>query len=198
VAPLDVVIVLLLLLLGLIAFVVFGYHLLTPRLSLGPTPDQRRLARDDVPPQTAEALAADLECQLAVATVEAARWKRSAASAEAHAKDLEQRLAAVSAEAANWKRWSVIAGGRAKELEQRLTSSLADVAAWEQRAASAKARVNELAKHQFAQSLPDDRFQRLHALLARELHPDHSKTEGIERIIRTELFKTLWPQIERI
>jgi hypothetical protein len=56
----------------------------------------------------------------------------------------------------------------------------------------------ELVKHLPTQSASGDRLRQLRAVLARELHPDHIKTEGIERLIRAEMFKTLWPCIEEI
>ncbi|MFT2094174.1 hypothetical protein ACMS1Z_05725 [Acidiphilium multivorum] len=43
------------------------------------------------------------------------------------------------------------------------------------------------------------RFGRLKSLIIRELHPDGKPDAGaIERTVRTELFKHLWPEIERI
>ena len=44
----------------------------------------------------------------------------------------------------------------------------------------------------------DRRFDELRRVLARELHPDHAEADGIEKLVRAEIFKTLWPQIERI
>jgi hypothetical protein len=45
---------------------------------------------------------------------------------------------------------------------------------------------------------PDRQFKRLRALLASEFHPDHAKTDGIERLVRGEIFKTLWPKVQDI
>ena len=87
---------------------------------------------------------------------------------------------------------------RVYDLEQRLTKATAEAENWQRRAAAAEVRANDLAAAQQAQFPPDHRFKQLRALLARELHPDHSQTVGIERVIRSELFKVLWPKIEEI
>jgi hypothetical protein len=44
----------------------------------------------------------------------------------------------------------------------------------------------------------DDRFDTLRRLVARELHPDHCMGGEIEKVVRAEFFKRLWPEIERI
>jgi hypothetical protein len=98
---------------------------------------------------------------------------------------LEHQLASACDEVENWARL--------------FTSATAEAEKWKKRAVIAEARVAELAAApRPAQLTPDHRFQQLRTLLARELHPDHTKSEGIERIIRTELFKGLWPQVQKI
>jgi hypothetical protein len=87
---------------------------------------------------------------------------------------------------------------RIHALEQRLTKATAEAESWKRRAVAAETRANDLAAAQPAQLAPDHRFRQLRALLARELHPDHTKADGIERIIRSELFKSLWPEVEKI
>ena len=44
----------------------------------------------------------------------------------------------------------------------------------------------------------DDRFDALRRLVARELHPDHCAGGDIEKTVRAEFFKKLWPEIERL
>jgi hypothetical protein len=44
----------------------------------------------------------------------------------------------------------------------------------------------------------DDRFDALRRLVARELHPDHCAGGDIEKTVRAEFFKRLWPEIERL
>jgi hypothetical protein len=62
----------------------------------------------------------------------------------------------------------------------------------------AEARANDLAVARPDPLTPDRRFRQLRTLLARELHPDLTGTDGMERKIRAELFKSLWPQVEEI
>jgi hypothetical protein len=45
---------------------------------------------------------------------------------------------------------------------------------------------------------PDKRFDALRRLIAKELHPDFCGGGAIEKLIRSECFKRLWPEIERI
>lgn len=44
----------------------------------------------------------------------------------------------------------------------------------------------------------DERIEALRKLLARELHPDGTKSSPEEAALRNHLFKRLWPQIDRI
>jgi hypothetical protein len=44
----------------------------------------------------------------------------------------------------------------------------------------------------------DKRFDELRRYLAREFHPDHAKAEGIEKLVRAEIFKQVWPKVEEI
>lgn len=199
---LNFLVALLILVLGAVVFATFGYLLVYPRVGPRPTPDQGGFSQDPSSSLlTSTALVqqlSELETRLASAAAQADAWKRSSELACARAGALEQRLASVTAEAANWKRFSSIAAGRAKEAEHKLASATADLATRDQKAALSRARIEELARHQFTLSAPDDRFLQLRALLAKELHPDHTKAEGFERIIRTELFKALWPRIDEI
>lgn len=44
----------------------------------------------------------------------------------------------------------------------------------------------------------DERFSALKKIVARELHPDSDRVSNSERIIREELFKKIWSEIEKI
>ena len=44
----------------------------------------------------------------------------------------------------------------------------------------------------------DDRFDALRRLIARELHPDHCAGGDVEKAVRAEFFKRLWPEVERL
>ena len=63
---------------------------------------------------------------------------------------------------------------------------------WKERALAAEAKTGPRA------SASDTRFARVKRLVALELHPDHSQRQGIDRLVREEIFKQLWPQIAAI
>ena len=42
------------------------------------------------------------------------------------------------------------------------------------------------------------KFTRLRAIVVKSLHPDHGAGSQQERLIRGEIFKQVWPEIERI
>ena len=44
----------------------------------------------------------------------------------------------------------------------------------------------------------DRRFAALRRYLAREFHPDHSTGEGLEKLVRAEIFKKVWLVVEKI
>jgi hypothetical protein len=70
---------------------------------------------------------------------------------------------------------------------------------WKARALVAEQKVTDLTA-QLANRRPtrDDRFDALRRLVARELHPDHCTGGDIEKTVRVEFFKKLWPEIERL
>lgn len=43
-----------------------------------------------------------------------------------------------------------------------------------------------------------EKYRALKKFIAREFHPDHVRADGIERLVRTEVFKTIWAHIEDI
>jgi hypothetical protein len=45
---------------------------------------------------------------------------------------------------------------------------------------------------------PDKRFDALRRLIAKELHPDSSTGGDLDKLLRAECFKKLWPEIERL
>ena len=70
---------------------------------------------------------------------------------------------------------------------------------WKARALVAEQKLTDLTA-QLANRRPprDDRFEVLRRLVARELHPDHCMGGDIEKAVRAEFFKRLWPEIERL
>ena len=70
---------------------------------------------------------------------------------------------------------------------------------WKARALVAEQKVTDLtAQLANRRAMRDDRFDALRRLVARELHPDFCDNDGIEKLIRAEFFKRLWPEIERL
>ena len=65
---------------------------------------------------------------------------------------------------------------------------------WKVKAESARS--NKGPQHQAARE--DKRIEALRRLLARELHPDKAKSSTEEAALRAEIFKQLWPEIDRI
>ncbi|CAH2606299.1 conserved protein of unknown function (plasmid) [Rhodovastum atsumiense] len=73
---------------------------------------------------------------------------------------------------------------------------------WKERAKALATRVCEL-ESAHAESIKTDsgdrsQYRRLRSLIATEFHPDHIKVEGIEKIVRTEIFKAIWPKVQDI
>jgi hypothetical protein len=78
---------------------------------------------------------------------------------------------------------------RLKQLCQALTI--------ERDAWKARAQIRE----ETAASEPADggeKYRALKKFIAREFHPDQVRADGIERLVRTEVFKTIWAHIEEI
>ena len=70
---------------------------------------------------------------------------------------------------------------------------------WKARALTAEQKATDLdAQLASRRETRDDRFDALRRLVARELHPDFCDNGGIEKLIRAEFFKQLWPEIERL
>lgn len=126
----------------------------------------------------------DLESRIVTAMLEAERWQQRALSAEARVGDLiAYRPEDLS--------------GRMRDLQARFTAVTFENDQLQQRVTKAEARLAKLDSRPTAPT-SDYQFRRLRALLARELHPDTVPTEGVEHDIRTEIFKTVWPQVQEI
>ena len=48
------------------------------------------------------------------------------------------------------------------------------------------------------QNVSDVRYASLKRFLAKQFHPDHAPGQGIEKIVRSEIFKEIWNEIERL
>jgi hypothetical protein len=70
---------------------------------------------------------------------------------------------------------------------------------WKARALIAEQKTTDLTAQLVSRrETRDDRFDALRRLVARELHPDHCAGGDIEKTVRAEFFKKLWPEIERL
>ncbi len=87
--------------------------------------------------------------------------------------------------------------GRLRDLGKKAVAQRDE---WERRGLAAEARAQQLANGLTAAKAEraDTKFDQLRRLLAHEFHPDHAPTEGIEKIVRSEIFKGLWPKVEDI
>jgi hypothetical protein len=48
------------------------------------------------------------------------------------------------------------------------------------------------------QNVNDLRYASLKRFLAKRFHPDHAPAQGIEKIVRNEIFKEIWKEIDRL
>jgi hypothetical protein len=93
----------------------------------------------------------------------------------------------------------------AREIEQlRVRSTMIDQQreSWKVRALMAEAQLREAAaktkNHGGCQKVSDLRYPSLKRYLAKRFHPDYAPGEGIEKIVRNEIFKEIWNEIERL
>ena len=86
-----------------------------------------------------------------------------------------------------------------KRLQSAGKTVIAQREAWTARALAAEQEAMELTT-QLAGRLAtrDSRYDALRRLIARELHPDHCSGGEIEKLVRAEFFKSLWPEIEQL
>jgi hypothetical protein len=73
---------------------------------------------------------------------------------------------------------------------------------WKRRALVAEAKLVESAENMTnnggSQSVSDFRYAALKRYLAKQFHPDYAPGHGIEKIIRNEIFKEIWGEIDRL
>jgi hypothetical protein len=48
------------------------------------------------------------------------------------------------------------------------------------------------------QNVSDLRYASLKRYLAKQFHPDYAPGQGIEKIVRNEIFKQIWSEIDRL
>jgi hypothetical protein len=73
---------------------------------------------------------------------------------------------------------------------------------WKLRALIAEAQLLEatakISNNGGAQKVSDLRYASLKRYLAKRFHPDYSPREGIEKLIRNEIFKEIWNEVDRL
>jgi hypothetical protein len=69
---------------------------------------------------------------------------------------------------------------------------------WKVRALMAEAQLLEATVNGASQKVADLRYASLKRYLAKQFHPDHSPGEGIEKIVRNEIFKEIWNEVDRL
>src|SRR6059058_2878655 len=92
-----------------------------------------------------------------------------------------------------------------REIERlRVRSSTSDQQreSWKVRALMAEAQLFEAtaktSNNGGSQKVSDLRYASLKRYLAKRFHPDYAPGQGIERIVRNEIFKEIWHEIERL
>src|SRR5262245_9938169 len=88
-----------------------------------------------------------------------------------------------------------------KEIE-RLRRSEQQRESWKIRALMAEAQLREattkIGNNGACHNVTDVRYASFKRYLAKQFHPDYSPGEGIERIIRNEMFKEIWNEVGRL
>ena len=88
---------------------------------------------------------------------------------------------------------------RVRGLQNAGKTVIAQREEWKARALAAEQKATDLAAQLASRGeTRHDRFDALRRLVARELHPDHCASGDIEKTVRAEFFKKLWPEIERL
>jgi hypothetical protein len=73
---------------------------------------------------------------------------------------------------------------------------------WKVRALAAEAELLEatakIGNNGGGQNVRDLRYAALRRYLAKQFHPDYAPSQGIEKIVRNEIFKEIWGEIDRL
>jgi hypothetical protein len=97
----------------------------------------------------------------------------------------------------SWRTRYERCGAKIKRLQDAGKTVVAQREEWRTRALAGEDKAAELAT-QLSHQPRDDRFDRLRRIVARELHPDFCTGGSVEKALRAEFFKALWPEIERL
>jgi hypothetical protein len=100
---------------------------------------------------------------------------------------LREFLISVDEQRESWRRRAIEAAAKLAEAERR--------------AMEAEAKLAEAADNVPStpgQNVSDVRYGALRRYLAKQFHPDHAPGYGIEKVVRNEIFKEIWGEIERL
>jgi len=88
-----------------------------------------------------------------------------------------------------------------KEIEQ-LRRRDQQLESWKIRALMAESQLREattkISNNGACRNVADVRYASLKRYLAKQFHPDYAPGGGIEKIVRNEIFKEIWGEIERL
>ena len=88
-----------------------------------------------------------------------------------------------------------------KEIE-RLRRSEQQRESWKIRALMAEAQLRnattKISNNGACHNVTDVRYASLKRYLAKQFHPDYAAGQGIEKIVRNEIFKEIWNEIDRL
>src|SRR5207248_10726401 len=114
---------------------------------------------------------------------------------EAHVEDaIGDRLTIMEGLVEALERESSALQARVKHLQIAGKTIITQRERWNARALAAEGRLQTECRHP---GMTNDRFDALRRLIAKELHPDFCAGGTLEKLLRAELFKRLWPEIER-
>jgi hypothetical protein len=82
-----------------------------------------------------------------------------------------------------------------KRLQDAGKTVIAQREQWKARALAAE---EQMARERDRQASGQDRFDALRRIVVKELHPDACNGGRLEKLMRQECFKKLWPEIERL
>jgi hypothetical protein len=88
-----------------------------------------------------------------------------------------------------------------QKLRARLRASEHQRESWKRRALVAEMNLLEAALktgNDSGQNVSDLRYAALKRYLAKQFHPDHAPGRGLEKVVRNEIFKEIWGEVERL
>src|SRR5262249_3743857 len=102
----------------------------------------------------------------------------------------------------NWKRRALASEAKLAETDRQLAEALANAErralASEAKLAETDRRLAEALANANRQNVSKFRYAALRRYLAKRFHPDYAPGHGIEKVVRNEIFKEIWSEIESL